>query len=82
MEVVPCIVIIPIQLYGSGTVYSHYTDTVVWKWYRVYIIPIHGSVSHYMEVVPCIVIIPIQLYGSGTVYSHYTDTVVWKWYRV
>ena len=22
MEVVPCIVIIPIQLYGSGTVYS------------------------------------------------------------
>ena len=56
MEVVPCIVIIPIQLYGSGTVYSQYTDTVVWKWYRVYncigimyncigIMTIHGTTS-------------------------------------
>ena len=78
MEVVPCIVIIPIQLYGSGTVYSHYTDTVAWKWYRVQSLYRHSC----MEVVPCIVIIPIQLHGSGTVYSHYTDTVAWKWYRV
>ena len=56
MEVVPCIVIIPIQLYGSGTVYSHYTDTVAWKWYRVVIIPIQlygsGTVySHYTDTV-------------------------------
>ena len=53
MEVVPCIVIIPIQLYGSGTVYSHYTDSCI-SGTCIVIIPLYGSgtvYSHYTDTV-------------------------------
>ena len=58
MEVVPCIVIIPIQLYGSGTVYSHtvYRYSCMEVVPCIVIIPIQlygsGTVySHYTDTV-------------------------------
>ena len=57
MEVVPCIVIIPIQLYGSGTVYSQlYRYSCMEVVPCIVIIPIQlygsGTVySHYTDTV-------------------------------